>query len=79
MDKTLWEMDVAERTGRLDGRPQRLPAHFGPVQAFFEHGRITVEAPAKGVRLQCSAPHETCTLTLSGTNLWRFRLFFLFR
>ena len=66
MDETRWDVDLANHTVRVEGVDRLLPTQERETLAYYMDGKLVVESPVKGVRLECIAAYEVCTLTLSG-------------
>ena len=69
MDDLQWDMDLGNSTIRVGGVSRLLPTEERGTSAFFEDGKFVIESTSKGVRLECMAKYEVCTLTLSGIKL----------
>ncbi len=70
IDDVQWDLDLANRTVRVDGISQMLPTFGSSIKhgtaAFYENGKFVIESFAKGIRLECIAAYDVCTFTLSG-------------
>lgn len=62
-----WNLDLANQTAvRIAGANRLLPTEEHGTFAFYQDGKFVIHSPDRGVRLECIASYEICTLTLSG-------------
>lgn len=66
VEDAQWELDLANHTIRVAGTNRILPTEERGTAAFYENGKVIIESPMKGLRLECIAAYDTCTFTLSG-------------
>ena len=66
VDEAQWDLDLANKTIRVAGNNRMLPTEERGTVAYHNNGRFVIHSAARGLRLECVAAYEVCTLTLSG-------------
>ena len=66
VDEAQWDLDLANKTIRVAGNNCMLPTEERGTVAYHNNGRFVIHSAARGLRLECVAAYEVCTLTLSG-------------